>query len=308
MRVKNVIVTPDGFLPARGGSQREHNPARSRRPQNFWKLVVVDYYKVLKVKRTASATEIKSAYRKLARERHPDLNGGAEGAAREFALISLAYRTLSDPQERAFFDNQLKRAHSSDFGGSVFQTNNPHAQRLRRMAVQARFDRRVDQLIEADRRETFALQQAVFTTVTLFLSTFFVSWFKPPFWYSFQLVGRAIVITLFFIGLWHLAVRLKACFEHYTYKPKSVHDSIINADAEKQDKPFTRFTASTFLILGYLLSLAGGLYVGSAMQYFVLFNDLPYLFGQHFRLDLLFYPPIAVLIVDTMHTVASRID
>src|SRR3712207_7872763 len=52
----------------------------------------------------------------------------------------------------------------------------------------------------------------IFTTVTLFLSTFFVSWFKPPFWYNFQLVGRAVVFTLFCIGLWHLAVRLKACF------------------------------------------------------------------------------------------------
>ena len=270
---------------------------------------MVDYYKVLKVKRTASGTEIKSAYRKLARERHPDLNGGSEGAAREFALISLAYRTLSDPQERAFYDSQLQRAHSSDFvRGSVFHTNNPHAQRLRRMAVQARFDRRVDQLIEADRRENFALQQAVFTTVTLFLSTFFASWFKPPFWYQFQLVGRAVVVTLFFIGLWHLAVRLKACFEHYTYKPKSIHDSIINGVDGQPDKPFTRFTASTFLIVGSLLSMAGGLYVGSVMKYFVIFNDIHYLFGQNFRPDLFFYPPIAVLIVDTMHNVASKID
>lgn len=284
-------------------------PRDTRRPQIFRKLVVVDYYKVLKLKRAASAAEIKSAYRKLARERHPDLNGGSEGAAREFALISLAYRTLSDPQERAFYDSQLQRAHSSDLGGgSVFHSNNPHAQRLRRMAVQARFDRRVDQLIEADRRENFALQQAVFTTVTLFLSTFFVSWFKPPFWYSFQLVGRAVVVTLFFIGLWHLAVRLKACFEHYTYSPKSIHDSVINADDGQPDKPFTRFTASTFLIVGSLLSLAGGLYVGTAMKHFEIFNDINYLFGQHFRLDLLFYPPIAVLIVDTLHNIASKID
>lgn len=271
---------------------------------------MVDYYKVLKVKRTASAAEIKSAYRRLARERHPDVNGGTEAAAREFALISLAYRTLNDPQERAHHDTQLKRAHSNDFvsGGSVFHTNNPHAQRLRRMAVQARFDRRVDQLIEADRRENFALQQAVFTTVTLFLSTFFVAWFKPPFWYNFQLVGRAIVITLFCIGLWHLAVRLKACFEHYTYNPRLIHDSLINADRDEPDKPFTRFTASTFLILGYLLSLAGGLYAATFMKYFVIFNDINYLFGQSFRPDLLFYPPIAVLIVDTMHNVASKID
>lgn len=271
---------------------------------------MVDYYKVLKVKRTASAADIKSAYRRLARQRHPDVNGGTAAAAREFALISLAYRTLSDPQERAHHDTQLRRAHSDDFvgGGSVFHSNNPHAQRLRRMAVQARFDRRVDQLIEADRRENFALQQAVFTTVTLFLSTFFVSWFKPPFWYSFQLVGRAVVITLFSIGLWHLAVRLKACFEHYTYNPRSIHDSIINAEDGPPDKPFTRLTASTFLIVGSLLSLAGGLYLGSVMKYFELFNDINYLFGQNFRPDLLFYPPIAVLIVDTLHHIASKID
>ena len=299
-------------MPTLPAASREESREPRRAPagrKSFGTLVVVDYYKVLKVKRTANAAEIKSAYRKLARERHPDLNGGAEGAARDFALISLAYRTLSDPQERAFYDTQLRRAHSSDMGGgSVFYSNNPHAQRLRRMAVQARFDRRVDQLIEADRRENFALQQAVFTTVTLFLSTFFVSWFKPPFWYSFQLVGRAVVVTLFFIGLWHLAVRLKACFEHYTYNPKSIHDSIINGDEGRPDKPFTRFTASTFLILGSLLSLAGGLYVGSAMKYVAIFSDIHYLFGHHFRPDLIFYPPIAVLIVDTMHTLASRID
>jgi curved DNA-binding protein CbpA len=271
---------------------------------------VVDYYSILKIKRTASASEIKSAYRKLARERHPDVNGGAEKAAREFTLISLAYRTLSDPQERAYYDNQLKRVHTNtnDFVvGSVFNTNNQHAQRLHRTIIQARFDRRVDQLIEADRRENFVMQQAVFTTVTLFLSTFFVAWFKPALWDRFQIAGRAVVFTLFVIGLWHLAVRLKACFEHYTYQPKSIHDSLINA-SDKPDKPFTRFKASTFLILGYAASLASGLYIGSVMKYVVIFNDLPGLFGHAFRFDLLFYPPIAVLIVDTMHTVASKID
>lgn len=268
---------------------------------------MVDYYSILKVKRTASAAEIKSAYRKLARERHPDVNGGTEKAAREFALISLAYRTLSDLQERAYYDNQLKQVHTNDFVvGSVFNTENRHAQRLRRTIIQARFDRRVDQLIEADRRENFVMQQAVFTTVTLFLSTFFVAWFKPALWDRFQIAGRAVVFTLFVIGLWHLAVRLKACFEHYTYQPKSIHDSLINADMP--DKPFTRFTASTFLILGYAASLASGLYLGSVMKYVVIFNDLPGLFGNAFRFDLLFYPPIAVLIVDTMHTVASKID
>jgi ABC-type nitrate/sulfonate/bicarbonate transport system permease component len=131
--------------------------------------------------------------------------------------------------------------------------------------------------------------------------------FKPALWNSFNLVGRAVLFTLFIIGLWHLAVRLRACFEHYTYQPKRIHDSIINEE-EKPDKPFTRFAASAFLILGYAASLAAGLFIGSHAHYIVIFSDIPYLFGQHIRPDLFFYPPIAVLIVDTMHTVASKID
>ena len=270
---------------------------------------MVDFYKVLGVKRTATAAEVKSAYRKLARQRHPDVNGGSEKAAKEFALISLAYRTLNDPQERAYYDTQLKRATTSgEFGGSVFHSNNPHAQRIRRMAVQARFDRVVDRIVEAERREAFAMQQAVFTTVTLFFSTFLVAVIKPPFWLRLSIFGRAVMVTLAAIGLWHLAVRLKACFDHYTYKPKSIHDSIINSEEGKAEKPFTRFAASAFLILGYAASLSAGILIGSQAKGVLLFDAVPHLFGQGFRLDLLFYPPIAVLIVDTMHTVASKID
>src|ERR1051326_1210970 len=284
-------------------------PRRALAGRKSLEVPVVNYYDILKVKRTASAAEIKSAYRKLARERHPDVNGGTDAASREFARISLAYRILSDPQERAYHDAQLTRLYSGDFRGSIIHSSNQHAQRLRRIvATQRRFDRRVDELIAEDRRENFALQQTVFTTVTLFLSTFFVAWFKPPFWYNFHIVGRAVVVTLFAIGLWHLAVRLKAYFEHYTYKPKSIHDSLINADAGEQDKPFTRFTASTFLIVGSAISLSGGLHLASLMQYFVIFKALPYFFGDGLRPPLFLPPPIAVLIVDTMHTVASKID
>ena len=283
-------------------------PARDCQSQKLLGVTVVDYYKVLGVKRGASAAEIKSAYRRLARQRHPDLNGGTEQAAREFALISLAYRTLSDPHERAHYDTQFKRANSSDLGGSVFHSNNPHAQRMRRMAVQARFDRVVDRMIEAERRETFALQQAVFTTVTLLLSTFFVAWFKPLFWTNLQLLGRFALVTLSAIGIWHLAVRLKAVFEHYTYDPRSIHDSITGANEGFPDKPFTRFAASTFLIVGPAVSIAVGHFFRAQTQYLTIFRDLPNTFGQHFTYDLFFYPPIAVLIVDTMHTVASKID
>lgn len=266
---------------------------------------MVDYYKVLGLKRSASAAEVKSAYRRLARERHPDLNGGSETAAQEFSLIASAYRTLSDPHERAYYDAQWIRR-SSGSTGSVLHSDNPHARRMRQVAAQARMDRVVDNLIEAERRETFALQQAVFTTVSLFLSTFFVAVLKPRLWQSFNNAGRAILITLFMIGVWHLVSRLRACFARYTYQPNSIHDSIIHEE-ERPDKPFTRFAASSFLIGGYLASLAAGLFVGSHM-YNLILSEVPFFFDPQVRPELLFYPPIAVLIVDTMHTVAAKID
>ena len=118
---------------------------------------MIDYYQVLGVSRSASAVEIKSAYRKLARERHPDVNRGSERAAREFAVLSLAYHTLIDPQERAFHDQQLDRGTQSS--SSILQSENPHAQRAREM--QARWDRVVNQILESDRRESVARQRAV---------------------------------------------------------------------------------------------------------------------------------------------------
>lgn len=265
---------------------------------------MVNYYKILDVKSDASAADIKSAYRRLARASHPDVNGGAPEAAREFALIALAYRTLSDPQERAHYDAQRRKL--KNISGSVLQSDNVHARRMRRVAVQARWDRAVDLWLEDERRETTARTQAVFTTVTLFLSTFIVAMLKPRFWQSFDsFFGRTVVVTLFLIGLWHLAVRLRDSFERYTYKPRVLQDSIMRGE-EKSEKPFSRLTAYAFLILGYIVSLAAGLFMAGHIHYIV--SDMAFFFDQTLRLDLLFYPPIAVLIVDTMHSVASRID
>jgi len=271
---------------------------------------VLNYYKILGVKRNASASEVKSAYRKLARQRHPDVNGGSEQAAREFDLIARAYRVLSDPQERAYHDYQLTRSISGfSRHDSVLNSDNPHARRIRQVAVQARMNRIVDGLIEAERRETFAMQQAVFTVVSLFLSTFFVAIFKPRLWDSMNLPARAVLVVLFLMGLWQLFTRLRAGYERYTYQPKSIHDSIMREE-EKSDKPFTRFAASTFLVVGYMLSLAAGLFVGSSMYAFMydLVSAVPFLFAPQVRPELIFYPPIAVLIVDTLHTIAVKID
>lgn len=63
-----------------------------------------DYYEVLGVARTCSEAELKSAFRKLAMEHHPDRNGGCEEAAGRFKEINEAYSVLQDGQKRAAYD------------------------------------------------------------------------------------------------------------------------------------------------------------------------------------------------------------
>jgi len=279
---------------------------------------VTDYYKVLGVRRTASKSEVKSAYRKLARLRHPDVNRDSESAASEFALLTKAYRVLIDPQERAYYDEKLTAIVNS--GYSILNSSNPHARRARNLTVQARWDRVVDEVLERDRQENRERQRAVFTTVSLFLSTFFVAMIRPQLWGTLGFVGGAIVLTLFVIGVWHLAMRLREYFNHYTYSPKPIQDSIMRDD-EKPEQPYTRLSAYTFLLVGYALSVGFGLLIGWHAQEFlngmsVFFRHVEgvqssMLFVSSAALlipDLVVYPPIAVLIVDTMHAVTSRID
>ena len=63
-----------------------------------------DYYQTLGVKRDASAKEIKSAFRKLARKHHPDVNPGDKAAEEKFKGINEAYEVLSDPEKRKKYD------------------------------------------------------------------------------------------------------------------------------------------------------------------------------------------------------------
>src|SRR5262249_15185558 len=67
---------------------------------------MVDYYQILGVKHTASSKEIKAAYKRLARLRHPDLNGGSAEAAHAFVQLAHARDILIDPKSRAEYDAQ----------------------------------------------------------------------------------------------------------------------------------------------------------------------------------------------------------
>lgn len=83
-----------------------------------------DYYKILGVIKTASTDEIKKAYRKLAREYHPDKTGGDEKKNRVFLDVNEAYEVLGNEDKRKNYDekkpdntsnNQTKKQSESGF-------------------------------------------------------------------------------------------------------------------------------------------------------------------------------------------------
>ena len=75
-----------------------------------------DYYKILGVDKNASEADIKSAYRKLAKQYHPDLNPNNPEAAEKFKECNEAYEVLSDKDKRARYDRG-EMDFDGNFGG-----------------------------------------------------------------------------------------------------------------------------------------------------------------------------------------------
>lgn len=76
-----------------------------------------DFYKVLGVSKDATAEEIKKAYRRLARENHPDKNPDDPGAEQRFKDISEAHTVLSDPEQRREYDQIRAMGSGARFSG-----------------------------------------------------------------------------------------------------------------------------------------------------------------------------------------------
>lgn len=267
---------------------------------------MVNYYETLKVSPKASKSEIKSAYRRLARKLHPDKNNGSEETARAFAAIAEAYEVLSNPKERLAYDKRILAAqyNGSENGDSVFASSNSHARRWRQMVYEHRYNEIIDRMIAEERRESMALQRIIFPIVALFVSTLVVSIFKPQAFVKLGIPGVIILSTLFIVGMIHLIGRVREALERYAYRDTEMHDSIMDA-RDTVTKPYSRFVAGSFLILGVMASFTAGLIIGS----FVDLGHVPqpgmvWLTNPEFLL----YPPIFVLLVDAMHSVVSRTE
>ncbi|HUF04134.1 MAG TPA: J domain-containing protein [Aridibacter sp.] len=266
---------------------------------------MLNYYKVLRVSQNASRAEIRSAYRRLARRKHPDVNDGDPSASREFAQIAKAYQILSNPKERAAYDKLMLRETFAS-RDSVFNSDNPHARRARQMAYERRYNAIIDRMIEEERREAKALQKVIFPVVALFVSTIFTSALKPEFWSDSNVLGKIVIFTLFVVGVLHLVKRLQAGYERYTYSSEDIHDSILRG-IEEESRPFSRIAATSFLVSGMIFSIVLGLLVRPLLVR-VESASLAGMISETLTPELIFYPAIVVLLVDLLHSVATRFE
>jgi hypothetical protein len=264
-------------------------------------------YALLGVSPKANSSEIKSAYRQLARRYHPDVNRDP-AAGEMFAQIHEAYQTLIDPERRLQYDQEVLQRGHEEAGGRGGATDRRAAQAarvVRQAHYQARMDRIVNEWMERERQETTARGKAVYTTVTLFLSTFFVAMTRPMLFETIPPLWQVALVLLFLVGAWHLVRSLKRHFDYYTYRPQKRTRG--EAETPRAIKPFRRSVAWAFVIGGYLLSCLTGLLIGGMSGDYATSSFPDDTLGSAFW-KVIFYPPMAVLIVDLIYLVHQRLE
>src|ERR1700684_2949857 len=87
-----------------------------------------EYYETLGVPRTATADDIRKAYRKLARKYHPDLNPGDKSSEDRFKNVQEAYDVLSDPKKRPMYDQYGFYSENGFTGAATGQGGGPQRQ------------------------------------------------------------------------------------------------------------------------------------------------------------------------------------
>jgi hypothetical protein len=255
--------------------------------------MITDLYGILGLTPRASASEIKSAYRRLARKYHPDVSASPDSAAR-FVNISRAYHVLSDPRRRANYD----AGQYFDAQRTFYATRQAEV-----VAMQRHFDRIVDEWLARERQETAARSHAVLIVVPLFLSAFYVMVSKPTIIEESRLIGRVVILSLALYGLVYLVKNLSIVFSRYTYHVPDRMTSVFREPEVPKDKPISRKAGLIFLVCGYLVSIGLG---------YVVSKFVPGRYGAAVSLSTLIsalvYPPIAVLIIGSIRHIGGLLD
>lgn len=273
----------------------------------FYPAWMINYYDILKVSPKASGSEIKSAYRRLARKLHPDRNNGSEETALKFAAIAEAYEILGTAKERGKYDRRLLEVQYSENGSgdSVFASTNRHAKRWRQMVYEKRYNDIIDRMIAEERREAMAFQKVVYPLVALMVSAILATALRPKIFEETNIIGRLIIVSLFIVGILHIVGRVREGFERFTEYDSDIHDSILD-DNERKPKPYTRAVTASVLVAGFLLCLGVGVLIGTLISFPA--DSMPSMFAANLRPEFIFYPPIITFFVDLMHSFAARFD
>jgi len=261
---------------------------------------MLDYYKVLGVKSSASVKEIKAAYKRLARLQHPDLNGGKPEAAEAFVLISRARDILIDPQRRAAYDAQ-RNAYASK--GAHAPVVNPTVDTYVRQArSNARINRNLQKFLMIEREEARALRQSVFPIVAFLFASFFVPLIRPHLWRSSGWIARTVILVLVSIGGWHTVSKIWAAIKLHTDEARTV-----STDNQMPAKRWTRRQAILVIALAAIGCGLIGTLIGMSFTESLL-SAMPMFFDPSIRLELLLYPWIMVLFIDAVYSLSQRID
>jgi hypothetical protein len=251
---------------------------------------MLDYYQLLGVKSTASVKEIKAAYKRLARQQHPDLNGGLPEATRAFVQLSRARDILIDPQRRAAYDAQRNAyAVKGAYAPVVHPTGESYVRRAR---SDARIKKNLEKFLMIEREEARALRQAVFPIVAFLFAAFFVPMVRPHLWRSSGLTGRAVILVLVSIGVWHTVSKIWTAIKLQTHDDR------------------TRWSRRQAILLIALAAIGCGLLgtlIGMSFSDSLL-SAMPMFFDPSIRLELLLYPWIMVLFIDALYSLSQRID
>src|ERR1700741_4473659 len=254
---------------------------------------MLDYYQILGVNSTASVKEIKTAYKRLARLQHPDLNGGLPEATKAFVQISHARDIMIDPKRRAAYDAQ-RNAYAAK--GAHAPVVNPTVETyVRRARSDVRIKENLEKFLTIEREEAHALRQAVFPLVAFLFASFFVPLVRPHLWRSSGWIGRTLILVLFSIGIWHTFSKIWAAIKLHTDDERTVA-----TDDQMLAKRWSKRRATLFIALAAIGCGLLGTLIGISLSDSLL-SAMPMFFDPSLRLELLLYPWIMVLLIDAVH-------